>query len=471
MIFINIAVILLYSMLALLSRKNFSKYKGKGCLFLAMGETVCNYLAGCYHISGDKIRNRLRRVRVVTPAALHDMAKVYVVKNAAACLGVFFALNLISAAAVIVQNSRSDSGNMIEREDYQGNTREQDIYLSIDGKESVYVLQVAPVEYTEEEFYTRAAETFAELENTMLGENEDAAHVYDNLNLVIKDSMGVFSIQWISDYPEYITSFGEVRNDELKQDVEVSLRARLSYRDYSAEQTYFVTVCAADENVENSEKDIAGQSLDKLEKENRNNKTFVIPNELSGVTISLRQDKGNQSVWILLLAVPCSFGVIMLRSSRLKDKVERRNTVLTRQYPMFVNRLSLLLGTGMTLKAGLKQIISQAECKPDILSQEISYSLHEIDAGADEASVYEQLGIRLALPVYTRLMSHISQNLRLGTGDLIRLMEDEVRLSMELRIEMARKKGEEASAKLVFPMIILLAVIMVIVILPAMAQF
>lgn len=471
MIFVNLTVILLYGMLALLSRKNFSKYKGMGRLFLAMGDTACSYFEGRFHVNGNQIRNRLRRVQVVTPARLYDLTRLYAVKNAAACLGVLFALNLISGAVGIAQNIRTDSDNIIEREDYQGNTREHDIYLSIDGEESVYVLQVAPVEYTEEEFFTQAAGVFAELENTMLGENENARHIYSNLNLAGKDSTGVFSIQWTSDYPEYITSFGEVRNDELEQDVEVAIRARVSYLNYSAEQTYLVTLCAKKGNVEDSKTDIAGQSLDRLEQENRNNRTFVIPNELSGVTVSLRQNRGNQSIWILLLVVPCSFGFIMLRSSRLKDKVHHRDNTLTRQYPRFVNKLSLLIGTGMTLKAGLKQFISEAECKSDILVQEISYSLHEIDMGMDEASAYEQLGVRLALPSYTRLMNHISQNLRLGTGDLIRLMEDEVRLSMELKIELARKKGEEASAKLVFPMIILLAVIMIIVILPAMTQF
>lgn len=471
MIFINLTVILLYGMLALLSRQNFSKYKGIGRLFLAMADTVYNHLEEYLHMSSAGIRGRLRRIQVVTPAKLYDLTREYAVKNAAVCLGILFALNLISAAAAVMRSSRSDAGNIIEREDYQGNTREQDIYLSIDGKDTVYALEVAPVEYTEEEFYVHAAGVFAELTDTMLGENQDAAHVYSDLKLAEKDRTGVFSIEWSSDYPEYITSFGEVRNNELKRDIEVSLKARLSYLDYSAEQVYLVTVCAKQENVENSETDIVGRLLEKLEKENRSNKTFAIPNELDGVTISLQQNKKDISVWILLLGVPCSFGVIMLRNGRLRDKVHDRDITLIRQYPMFVNKLSLLLGTGMTLKAGLKQMVSEAEYKPDILIQEILYTLREIDTGMDEASAYEQLGVRLALSGYTRLMNHISRNLRLGTTDLLRLMEDEVRLSIELKIELARKKGEEASAKLVFPMIILMAVIMAIVILPAMVQF
>ena len=68
-------------------------------------------------------------------------------------------------------------------------------------------------------------------------------------------------------------------------------------------------------------------------------------------------------------------------------------------------------------------------------------------------------------------MGHISQNLRMGTKDLLKLMEDEVRTSLELKKEYTRRKGEEASTKLLFPMIILLATVMIIIIVPAIVTF
>ena len=55
----------------------------------------------------------------------------------------------------------------------------------------------------------------------------------------------------------------------------------------------------------------------------------------------------------------------------------------------------------------------------------------------------------------------------IGSRDILRVMEDEVAKSMDIRKEVIRKKGEKASTKLLFPMALMLAVVLVIMIVPA----
>lgn len=81
--------------------------------------------------------------------------------------------------------------------------------------------------------------------------------------------------------------------------------------------------------------------------------------------------------------------------------------------------------------------------------------------------MYEQLGRRLELPEYYQLLQHISQHIRMGTKDLRNLMEQEMQQVLEKRRELAKKKGEEASTKLLFPMILLLVLVMVMIVYPA----
>lgn len=81
--------------------------------------------------------------------------------------------------------------------------------------------------------------------------------------------------------------------------------------------------------------------------------------------------------------------------------------------------------------------------------------------------MYEQLGRRLELPEYYQLLQHISQHIRMGTKDLRNLMEQEMQQALEKRRELAKKKGEEASTKLLFPMILLLVLVMVMIVYPA----
>lgn len=475
MVYINLLVILLFIMLALLSRMHYSKYKGKrglvGCvmgLWYAMAETVYVHIRD--RISRESISSRLRRVQVVSPKKLEEMTDEFIIKLIAACLGICFIFNLVSGVTGICEPDVAEDANIVEREDYQGDIKYQDIYMEVDGDTFVYPLEVAPMEYTEEDFYQQAEDLFAQLEEEILGDNESFEHVSSDLKLPLSDEQGIFEIKWKSDNPEYLTSTGRVVTEELDTAVPVVLTATIEYLTYSISREYVLVVEKKMENVGNSNIDIAEETLDNLESENRNKKTIILPSDISGVGISTIQKNNNTSVQILLLGILASVILVALKLSRLKESAKIECNMLSSQYAFFVNKLWLLLGTGMTIKAGMKQIISEAEEK-DILIRELEYTVNQIDSGYDEARAYEQLGLRIGLPAYSRLLNNVSQNLVMGTKNLRKLMEEEVFLSLEERKESARKKGEEASTKLIFPMVLLLAIVMVILIVPAFVGF
>ena len=81
------------------------------------------------------------------------------------------------------------------------------------------------------------------------------------------------------------------------------------------------------------------------------------------------------------------------------------------------------------------------------------------------------MGHRINLPVYIKLMSLLSQNVKKGTRDILIMMAGEEQNAMQIRKEMAKRKGEEAGTKLLLPMVVLLGVVMVIVMLPAIINF
>ena len=201
-----------------------------------------------------------------------------------------------------------------------------------------------------------------------------------------------------------------------------------------------------------------------------NQKNFEIPQSIDGVEIELKKDSKNNGMIIFFVGILVSIVLLFLDKSRISEDGRKRDSMLKNQYPDFVNKLWLLLGTGMTIKASFTEIVRQSE-KDDFLIKEIEYTLNQINSGIDEAQAYLDFGMRIELSAYRRLMGHISQNLKMGTKDLLKLMEDEVRASLELKKEFTRRKGEEASTKLLFPMIILLATVMIIIIVPAIVTF
>ena len=79
----------------------------------------------------------------------------------------------------------------------------------------------------------------------------------------------------------------------------------------------------------------------------------------------------------------------------------------------------------------------------------------------------EKFGRRCGTQEYMRFGALLSQNLRKGTKGLNDLLRLEAIQSFEERKARARRLGEEAGTKLLLPMFLMLAEVLVIVVVPA----
>lgn len=84
-----------------------------------------------------------------------------------------------------------------------------------------------------------------------------------------------------------------------------------------------------------------------------------------------------------------------------------------------------------------------------------------------QSECYEAFGRRCESPVYRKFGMLLSQNLRKGTKGLTNLLQREAQEAFEERKNMAKKLGEEAGTKLMIPLFLMLAVVFVIVTVPA----
>ena len=91
----------------------------------------------------------------------------------------------------------------------------------------------------------------------------------------------------------------------------------------------------------------------------------------------------------------------------------------------------------------------------------------QMDGGVPEAECYEKFGRRCGTQEYMRFGALLSQNLRKGTKGLNDLLRLEAIQSFEERKARARRLGEEAGTKLLLPMFLMLAEVLVIVVVPA----
>ena len=82
-----------------------------------------------------------------------------------------------------------------------------------------------------------------------------------------------------------------------------------------------------------------------------------------------------------------------------------------------------------------------------------------------------QWGKRFKEPVYQKLALMLLQVTAKGSREGRLLMEQMEREAFRYRLDMAKKEGEEAATKLLFPMILLLCMVMILVMFPAILRF
>ena len=96
---------------------------------------------------------------------------------------------------------------------------------------------------------------------------------------------------------------------------------------------------------------------------------------------------------------------------------------------------------------------------------------YNIQAGISELKAYEQFGKRCDTREYMKLAALLQTNIRKGTKELRRLLEEETADAFEKRKNMAKIKGEEATTKLLMPMMMMLMIVMAIIMIPAVWSF
>ncbi|HEX2947500.1 MAG TPA: type II secretion system F family protein [Clostridia bacterium] len=168
----------------------------------------------------------------------------------------------------------------------------------------------------------------------------------------------------------------------------------------------------------------------------------------------------------LLFSAVLPAGIAVFTDKDLADKVRKRRQSIQLDFPDFVNKLTLLINAGMTVsKAWEKVSLDNTGNSP--LYAELSSAVQDIRSGIPEYRAYEEFAKRCRIPLITRFVSVILQNIRKGNSELVPILRVYANECWELRKNTAKKFGEEASTKLLLPMMLMFAAILLIVGMPA----
>ena len=161
------------------------------------------------------------------------------------------------------------------------------------------------------------------------------------------------------------------------------------------------------------------------------------------------------------------------REQGIREQEKRKRQMLL-EYPEFVNKLSLLLGAGMTVSTAfsrMDQIYGKLPKGKREKEHPAYAALHQmlidIDNGKSWQRAYQSFGEYCKLQPYRKLVSLLLSCQNMGNRKLTERLNEEADRVFSERKHMARKLGEEAGTKMLFPMMLMMLLVMGIILIPA----
>lgn len=384
----------------------------------------------------------------------------------------FLSVLLIMALVLGIFFTRKKNQNpiLVERNAYGEESKEEILY-DHEGKEISF--SVEPQDYTEEGLQEAFTRGFQWARKEMLGDNVSAMEVRSNLNFVTEIPGGL-TAEWISEDPDLVNTDGTVCNEAMQEEEESKVRVSLllCYKEEMQMEDIYLFVKGPILSEEERLLRKVKETIADLEEGTRGESSFYVPATVEGVNIS-KTAPVNPAGFLLLL-IPILIFPYWREKNKEKEQRQQRKKELLEEYPIVVNKLTLYLGAGLNLRTAfqsLQEDVSHAKQRKVHLERELLILVNQWKAGVSEGQAYEALGKRIGETCYIRLMALLVQNYQKGNEGLLQVLQEEEESAFRERLDLAKKEGEEAGTKLLFPMLLLLIVVMCIVMAPAVIQF
>ena len=367
----------------------------------------------------------------------------------------------------------------IERETYGGTQIEKQLQMQIDGEEKEKIeIQVSPRMYGSEEVQSLFRQAMERLDKEILGENESADHVVKSLNLVQELEGYPFRITWeigrydVMDMKGNINKEAVMKEDPEGEGILVKLTGILRYGSEEAAYSTEVLIFADADEKESIRNQVLAV-VKTAEEATREEKSFMLPEVVNGKKIRWRYWNESKVIPVLMLGIAACVLLVAQEKQRKEQLQKERSEQMLLDYPEIISQFTMLMGAGMTAKNVWKKITADYRRQKEksgrvrYAYEEMLITSQEMLSGIPEAECYERFARRCELIPYMKMGVLLSQNLRKGVKGTADMLQMEAIQAMEDRKSRARRMGEEAGVKLLFPMLLMLVIVLLIVIVPA----
>lgn len=332
------------------------------------------------------------------------------------------------------------------------------------------VVEVEEKKLTEEESSEMFQKVKKELDERILGMNTSADQV--NSPLYLPETVADFpvSIQWFCSEPDMVDWEGKLGENIPEKGKLVCLTAILTLEEKEEKYFKYVKIYPP---VKTEKEEL--ESL--IKKTNEEDSYWVkLPGTFKGKKVIWKMNRKNSLLGVALLVFICPVILLVRDKQIFREEEKREKQQMVQDYPEILNKLTLLMGAGVNLRKAMERIgkdykDERAEGEKRKAYEMILEICQEMDRGVSEKRAYEKLGEKCGVFYYKTLSALLVQHLQKGSRDMGRILEEEAGKAQEIRRQQARILGEQASAKLLIPMIMMLLVVFIILIVPAWITF
>lgn len=342
------------------------------------------------------------------------------------------------------------------------------------GLNGSFTYSVLPKKYTNEELEELYDIFLSALEETILSKNTDRNRIREDMKLVTTIDGYPFTLDWSTSDYTLMNYEGRIQRKEINRDGElIELTAVISCDGFQKIYNSFVRVYPPLLTEQGKFLQSAKREVQKQDEKYQYQDKWKLPEKIDGETVIWKEGGISKGIIVLVLSGLTAAAVFFLKDNDLKKQIRKKEEELLWDYPSVVSRLTLFLNAGMTIRTAWRKTAGSQDNsgKKGYIYQEMQFTCYEIDSGIPETDAYERFGKRCALQPYIKLVTLLAQNVKKGNSVLIERLKEETQLTLLERKNRIKIVAEEASTKLLVPMIMMMTVVMILIMVPALSSF
>ena len=359
--------------------------------------------------------------------------------------------------------------NTIERPAVGESDSQEELEYKTDDKKTDIVLDVPAMLHTAEEKEELISKAKEEIDGSFIGDNEDLDEI--SQAVVMKESYvdGLVKAEWqLSDY-KIVGAEGEINYDNVISETVIDADVTLTCEDVSDVYSFSFRVVPLDTNSSLGIDYYVRKAIHGLFQDSDD--TVTLPDKVGDKEVTWSKKYTFLGAKIGILGVLAAVAMVIGQAKEEKNKKDKYLRSMVRDYPKIVESLSLYVGAGLSIKNAMYRISEEymirRSKKKEPGFEGVLRVCREIEEGRSEVKAFENLASYCPTREYRRLSNLLTSSIKKGSKGMLEQLENEEAEAFEMQKQYVKIAGEEASTKLLFPMIGLLGIVLIIIIAPS----